>query len=99
MTAPVIVVSSRDREPAPHVLNAAKLAELAAAKGWAVEQTYAVADIAEVRIHSVVVRLAGRGFAVWLRRDEQPWHFAAGFMGVRRLGFKALCAAIEGTTP
>lgn len=77
---PLVLVSSRDGHPVPHVAGAARLARLAEAHGWVVEQTYALALVPERRYDngnvakaahrraSVVVRLrrgTARGYGMW----------------------------------
>lgn len=97
---PIIIVSSRDNAPVPHVRNAARLALLAEGYGWTVEMTYACAQWPTYRLASVAVRLARgaeRGYAVWVRKDGRgSWRFDGASLGGRLLGYRKILADVSG---
>lgn len=94
-TRPVVLVSSRDDAPVPRVAGAVKLVKAAETNSWMALQTYALADMPEVRwqngnvrkaahrLASVAVRLVRDvkfGYAVWYSEDDGPWRFGAAFV-------------------
>ena len=107
---PIIIVSSRDNAPVPHVGNAAKLAKVARERGWTVEMTYACAQWpdrprkAAHRLASVAARLARgaeRGYAVWTREDwptgaSGAWRFDSASLGGRLLSSREILADVSG---
>lgn len=108
--APTVLVSSRDGHEVPRVAGAVKLATVAQAAGWTVQQTYALADVpdryylngnlakAAHRLASVAVRFQRfgdfAGFAVWHRLDEGRWSFASGMLGFVGYGLRELTAKL-----
>ena len=103
---PIILVSSRDNAPVPHVSNAAKLAKVAREHGWTVEMTYACAAWpdrprkAAHRLASVAVRLSRgvqRGYAVWTREDLRgSWRFDSASLGGRLLNYREILTDVSG---
>jgi hypothetical protein len=101
---PIVLVSSRDEAPVPAVPGAVRFARAIEAAGWAVRQTYAVADVPASgrtkahRLHSIAVRFrrAGdfAGYATWYRRDEGAWRFMAGYLGLAQHGLRDLTARL-----
>lgn len=96
---PVVLVSSRDAQPAPVVPAARRLAALAGGHGWAVRVTYALAEVpaqrgrAAYRLASVAVRLArggSRGVAIWYSRSDGAWRYASGLVDLHQYGLRAL---------
>lgn len=102
--APTVLVSSRDGAPVPAVPAVARLAAAAKLAGWAVRQTYALADVpaagrrAAHQFASVAVRIQRgdvAGFAVWGSTDGGAWKFEGAVLGMRRLGARAFAAEVK----
>ncbi len=99
----VVLVSSRDGAPVPHVAGAVRLAKALGAAGWTVRATYALAEVPDTtrraahQLASVGVRFARmgeRGWACWYEVDGGGWRFSAGYLGVRRMGLRELTKAL-----
>jgi hypothetical protein len=101
---PVVVTSSRDDAPVPVVAGALRFVKAITAAGWTVRQTYAVADVpahGRVKAHrlaSIAVRFRRfgdfAGYATWYRRDDGPWRYAGGQLGMNLYGLRELTARL-----
>jgi hypothetical protein len=102
---PVIVVSSRDNAPVPRVAGAISLERLAAAHGWAVEQTYSCCEEpdrffangrlakAAHTLHAVAVRMVrgrDRAWAAWHCEGEGGWRYTYGGVNAQVFGLREL---------
>lgn len=110
MSAPTVLMSSRDGHLVPAVANAARLAVHAERLGWTVRVTYALAQVpdhyhangnlakAGHRLATVAVRLRrgpSAGFAAWQKEGDGRWGFTAGVLDCKPYGFKALLAELD----
>ena len=108
MTAPVVLVSSLDNAPVPHVAAAERLAATARVHGWDARLTYSLAAVPE-RLHAngttakaahelaaIAVRVARgrvRGWAIW-HNEGGGWRFVYSFVDIDRYGLRALPARL-----